>query len=308
MNLIPDSSTRNIFLIALVPCLVVSVLIFFQFFTAYGFNTTETDEFLRTNFSFGLLMSLGSGYLWLCLKFNNLNVISALISLLIKTNRLSEFSFKRKQLRSRYKLDAFNALVVACILVTFLVFVENLLSAPPTLHQYAYLMNTVVFFFFLGLAIVQISSNLNYLKKDVLVNVSNETDHINGLFVIVKLSMSYISKLIYLALVIPLLYIHREMMVSELLIFFIFFILVICGPIKKTWKLYCYWYEQKLRNSDKFDESGYSSRIFSGSVSADTIDTNSESSSAKGLLEVKKYIASLSLILLFWLAVHIFNS
>ena len=48
-------------------------------------------------------MSLGSGYLWLLLKFNYL--ISTLISLLIKTDGLSVFSFKRKQLRSRYKLD-----------------------------------------------------------------------------------------------------------------------------------------------------------------------------------------------------------
>lgn len=308
MNLIPDSSTRNIFLIALVPCLVISVLILFQFLTAYGFNATATDEFVRTNFLSGLLMSLGSGYLWLLLKFNNLDVISALISLLIKTHRLSEFSFKRKQLRSRYKLDAFNALIVACILVTLLFFVESPLSAPPTLYQYAYLMNTVVFFFFLGFAIVQINSNLNYLDKDVLVTVLNETDHINGSFVIIKLGISYILKLVYLALLIPLLYIHREMMVGEFLIFFMFFIMVICGAVRTTWKLYGTWCAQKLRNSDKPDETGYSERIFSSSVSAGTIETSSESSSAKGLLEIKKYVASLSLMILFWLAVHIFNS
>lgn len=308
MNLITDSSTRNIFLIALVPCLVVSLLILFQFLTAYGFNAAATDAFVRTNFPSGLLMSLGSGYLWLCLKFNNLNVISALISLLIKTNRLSEFSFKRKQLRSRYKLDAFNALIVACILVTLLFFVESPLSAPPTLYQYAYLMNSVVFFFFLGFAIVQINSNLNYLDKDVLVTVLNETDHINGSFVIVKLGVSYILKLVYLALLIPLLSIHREMMVSELLIFFMFFIMIICGAVRKTWKLYSTRRAQKLRNSDKLDKTGYSGRIFSGSVSAGTIESSSESSSAKGLLEIKKCVASLSLILLFWLAVHIFNS
>jgi hypothetical protein len=309
MNLVTDGNTRSLFLIALFPCLLTVLLILSQVFTAYGFNASIASDFVRMHFVSGLLMSFGSGYLWLCLKFNNINLVSALISLLIKTNQLSELRLKRKHLRARYKLDAFNALVVSFILVTLLVFIENLLVVPPTVYQYAYLVNAVIFFFILGFAIVQISSNLNYLNQDVLVSTSNEIDHLNGAFIIIKFGISNISKLIYLALLMPLIYLNRTMMISELAIVSAFLIFAASGPIRKTWELFSVWSKDKKRISDKFDETRYSDRNIAGAYDTVTFETYGEISSisARELLEVKKYVAGLSLILLLWLVVHIYK-
>jgi len=254
-------------------------------------------------------MSVGSGYLWLCLKFNNLNLVSLLISLLIKTNQLSELSAKRKQIKSRYRLDSFNTLIVALIFVTFSVFAEGLLALPPTLYQYVYLLNYATFYFFLGLAIVQKNSNLDYLISRILLKTSCKIDRLNGAFLIIKFGVSNISKLIFLTLLIPLLYANKPMMISEVAIVTIFMILAICGPIRKTWRLYCVWRADKRRISDKTDEIRYNNQNIEVSIDSNTVDTSVKFThkGTRDLLEIKKYVASLSLIILLWFLVIILN-
>ena len=252
-------------------------------------------------------MSVGSGYLWLCLKFNNLNLVSLLISLLIKTSQLSELSAKRKQIRSRYRLDSFNTLTVALIFVTFSVFAESLLALPPTLYQYVYLLNYATFYFFLGLAVVQINSNLNYLIHTILFKTSSKIDRLNGAFLIIKFGVSNISKLIYLTLFFPLLYFNKPMLISEMVIVTLLLILAICGPTRKTWRLYYLWCADKRRISDKTDEIRYSNRNVEVSIDTNADDTSFKLTHmrARNLLEIKKYVASLSLIILLWFLVII---
>lgn len=309
MSLVSDSSSKNTFPIALCPCLTTVLLIFSQFVTALGINATVTDDFVSAYLLSGVMMSFGSGYLWLCLKFNNVNLLSVLISLLIKTHQLSEFSFIRKQVGARYTLDGFNALVVALIFVTFSVFVEGLLAISPTLYQYVYLLNNVIFYFLLGLALVQINSNINYLSHNVLISISSQCDRLNGTFTVIKFGVSNISKLIYLTLLLPLFYVNRPMMVSELAFILVFFIFAICGPIRKTLKLYSVWCADSRRISDKVDKTRYINRNVDVSIGDNTLVARSEYTLARTreLIEIKKYVASLSLIILIWLLVITFK-
>ena len=99
------------------------------------------------------------------------------------------------------------------------------------------------------------------------------------------------------------------MMISEGAFVTVFFIFAICGPIRKTWRLYSVWCAEKRRISDKTDETRYSKRNNDVSIGVKTFDAGFEFTNmrVRKLLEIKKNVAALSLITLLWLLVIFSN-
>lgn len=187
MKLNPYSNTHRGASIGFLPLLATLLLLTLHYFSGALDWPAQGDVRAQRDFNSAVGMSVITGYFWFALRLMHQNVASTLISLLVKTNQLSQFSFHRSALFSRIKHQSINALILALMLTLVYVFIEGLLLNKPTLHQYFLTLNAVVFWFFFSLFLVQISSNINYLKTEVLVETDSKLDLLDSISVLIKL-------------------------------------------------------------------------------------------------------------------------
>lgn len=189
MKLNPYSNTPNGVFIGLYPFLLVGVLLCVHYFSGALMlsNDGSVREQIDFNTAFG--MTLLSGYFWLCLQINHKNVLSTLISMLVKTNQLSHLSRHRQKLFSKLQLDKINSLITAIFTTAVYVIIDNPLFSEVKFCQYVITLCAVLFWFLFFLVLIQSTSNVNYLRKYVLNQTEDYIDHLNSLSSLARLSL-----------------------------------------------------------------------------------------------------------------------
>jgi hypothetical protein len=187
MKLNPYSNTHESASIGFFPLLATLLLLTLHYFSGALDWPQHGDIRAQRDFNSALGMSLITGYFWFALRLMHQNVASTLISLLVKTNQLSQFSFHRSALFLRLKHQSMNCIIVALMLTLVYVFVEGLLFNSPAFHQYVLAVNGTMFWFFFCLFLAQISLNINYLRNEILVETEQKLDLLNSISALIKL-------------------------------------------------------------------------------------------------------------------------
>lgn len=187
MKLSPYSNIHQGVSIGLFPTLLVLALLAIHFFSGSLTLPLESDVRMQRDFNTAIGMSFLSGYFWFSLRFIHQNVASTLISILVKTSQLSRFNEHRTTLTSTFKLHAINCFMVAVLVTLVYVFMENLLSGDVKFHQYVITINALIFWHLFFLFLVQVTSNIRYLKANILNQTKNYYDYLNSLSSLIRL-------------------------------------------------------------------------------------------------------------------------
>ena len=134
MKLNPYANVHNGAFIGLYPALLVAVLLMVHYFS--GALVLPIKEGGLRDFNTAIAMSLLSGYFWFCIQLNHKNVVSTLISILVKTSQLSHLNKHRQKLSSKFQLQSANCLFIAILNTVVYVLVENLLLNDTVLPIY----------------------------------------------------------------------------------------------------------------------------------------------------------------------------
>jgi hypothetical protein len=190
MKLNPYKEPQHHSSIGIYPLLVTLLLLCLHFYTGALHWPAQGDVDAQRNFNSAIAMSSITGYLWFSLRVLHQNVASSLISLLVKTNQLGQFSSHRERLAVEFKHHIFNAAFLA-LLVTFVYCAfENLLSITQEVQVVILTAAAVPFWFFCFLFLFQVTSNTRYIIKQVLPDAQNEIDHLDALVSLIKLGLT----------------------------------------------------------------------------------------------------------------------
>ena len=141
----------------------------------------------QRDFNSAIGMSALTGYFWFALRLMQQNVASTLISLLVRANRLSHFTYHREQLTGQFKHQIFNATILSIMITVVYCVLEGLISVKQELHVLMLTATAVPFWFIAILFLFQMSSNIKYLNKKVLPCVEGNSDKLNSLSSILTL-------------------------------------------------------------------------------------------------------------------------
>ncbi len=141
----------------------------------------------QRDFNSAIGMSLLTGYFWFALRLMHQNVASTLISLLVKTNQLSQFSSHRNDLAVEFKHHIFNAIIISIMITIVYCMFEGLITVKQEIHVLFLTATAVPFWFLAILFLFQISSNIKYLTSKVLPHAGSNIDHLKSILTILKL-------------------------------------------------------------------------------------------------------------------------
>lgn len=187
MNFNPYSNTHKGASIGFLPLFVTLLILSVHYFTGALAWPEPNDLRAQRDFNAAIGMSVVTGYFWFTLRLIHQNVASTLISLLVKTNQLSQFSHHRHRLYSSLKHHQANCIIIALLITIVYVLIEGLFTGNSELHQYILTINAVLFWFFFSLFLSQVSSNIRYLETEILVDTDSKIDHLNSIASLIRL-------------------------------------------------------------------------------------------------------------------------
>jgi len=169
------------------PLLTTLILLSVHYFTG-ALDWPEAGNIrAQRDFNSAIGMSLITGYFWFALRLMHQNVASTLISLLVKTNRLSQFSAHRQELASEFKHHIFNAMIMSIMITIVYCIFEGLITVKQEIHVLFLTATAVPFWFLAILFLFQISSNIKYLISKVLPQAGGSIDRLKSVMTILKL-------------------------------------------------------------------------------------------------------------------------
>jgi len=187
MKLNPYSNLHNGASIGFFPLLATLILFSVHYFTG-ALDWPEVGNVrAQRDFNSAIAMSLITGYFWFALRLMHQNVASTLISLLVKTNQLSQFSAHRRELANEFKHHIFNAIIISIMITIVYCIFEGLITVKQEIHVLFLTATAVPFWFLAILFLFQISSNIKYLTTNVLPQTGGNIDRLKSILIILKL-------------------------------------------------------------------------------------------------------------------------
>lgn len=187
MKLSPYTNMHKGVSIGLFPFLTTLVLLSVHYFTG-ALDWPEAGSIrAQRDFNSAVGMSLITGYFWFALRIMHQNVASTLISLLVKTNQLSQFSNHRRELATEFKLHLFNAMIISIMITIIYCIFEGLITIDQEVHVLFLTATAVPFWFLAILFLFQISSNIKYLTNNVLPHAQGHADRLKSIITVLKL-------------------------------------------------------------------------------------------------------------------------
>ena len=173
--------------IGFLPLLATLILLAVHYFTG-ALEWPDIGEVrAQRDFNSAIAMSLLTGYFWFALRLMHQNVASTLISLLVKTNQLSQFSSHRNELAVEFKHHIFNAIIISIMITIVYCMFEGLITVKQEIHVLFLTATAVPFWLLAILFLFQISSNIKYLTNKVLPHAGTNIDHLRSIMTILKL-------------------------------------------------------------------------------------------------------------------------
>lgn len=173
--------------IGFLPLLATLILLAVHYFTG-ALEWPDIGEVrAQRDFNSAIAMSLLTGYFWFALRLMHQNVASTLISLLVKTNQLSQFSSHRNELAVEFKHHIFNAIIISIMITIVYCMFEGLITVKQEIHVLFLTATAVPFWLLAILFLFQISSNIKYLTNKVLPHAGTNIDHLKSIMTILKL-------------------------------------------------------------------------------------------------------------------------
>lgn len=169
------------------PLLATLILLSVHYFTGALDWPGVGEVRAQRDFNSAIGMSLLTGYFWFALRLMHQNVASTLISLLVKTNQLSQFSSHRSELSLEFKHHIFNAIIISIMITIVYCMFEGLVTVKQEIHVLFLTATAVPFWFLAILFLFQISSNIKYLTKKVLPHAGGNIDRLKSIMTILKL-------------------------------------------------------------------------------------------------------------------------
>ena len=169
------------------PLLATLLLLLVHYFTGALEWPNAGEVRAQRDFNSAIGMSLLTGYFWFALRLMHQNVASTLISLLVKTNQLSQFSSHRNDLAVEFKHHIFNAIIISIMITIVYCMFEGLIMVKQEIHVLFLTATAVPFWFLAILFLFQISSNIKYLTSKVLPHAGSNIDHLKSILTILKL-------------------------------------------------------------------------------------------------------------------------
>lgn len=187
MKLNPYSNLHKGASIGFFPLLATLILLSVHYFTG-ALDWPEVGNVrAQRDFNSAIAMSLITGYFWFALRLMHQNVASTLISLLVKTNQLSQFSAHRRELANEFKHHIFNAIIISIMITIVYCIFEGLITVKQEIHVLFLTATAVPFWFLAILFLFQISSNIKYLTTNVLPQAGGNIDRLKSILIILKL-------------------------------------------------------------------------------------------------------------------------
>ena len=187
MKLNPYSNMHKGASIGFFPLLATLLLLLVHYFTGALEWPNAGEVRAQRDFNSAIGMSLLTGYFWFALRLMHQNVASTLISLLVKTNQLSQFSSHRNDLAVEFKHHIFNAIIISIMITIVYCMFEGLITVKQEIHVLFLTATAVPFWFLAILFLFQISSNIKYLTSKVLPHAGSDIDHLKSILTILKL-------------------------------------------------------------------------------------------------------------------------
>lgn len=254
MKLNPYSNVHNQALLGLYPFLLITVL----FIVHYFFGTLELPDKgdLRSlrDFNTAIGMSLLSGYFWFCLQLNHKNVVSTLISILVKTNQLSHLNEHRRKLAYKFQLHCINCLITAVFITVLYVLIENLFISDVQTYQYVIAVCAVLFWFLFFLFLIQSTTNVIYLRKQVLSQTENYLDYLNSLASLARYSFVNATLSIGAVTLFPIFWFGKSIPMFDLVMALTFSLVVVVYLFSPVLKLHSLWAKEKDQVTTKLHE------------------------------------------------------
>lgn len=190
MKLSPYKKASNSADIGFYPLVTTLTLLLIHYFSGALDWPAYSDVDAQRDFNSAIAMSLLTGYFWLSLRMLHQNVASCLISLLVKSHQLGQFAHHRSRLSSEFTHHIFNASIVSILITVVYCILEGLLSSTQEFHVLMLTALAVPFWFFSILYIMQVSTNLNYLTKELLPQAESTKDYVTSLTSLIRLGLS----------------------------------------------------------------------------------------------------------------------
>ena len=252
MKLNPYANVHNGAFIGLYPALLVAALLMVHYFS--GALALPIKESGLRDFNTAIGMSLLSGYFWFCIQLNHKNVVSTLISILVKTSQLSHLNQHRQKLSSKFQLQSANCLFIAILNTVVYVLVENLLLNDVKFYQYVITICAVLFWFLFFLFLAQSSSNVSYLKDHVLSQTENYYDHLNSLSSLARLSFVNATLSLGAISLFPIFWLGKNIPIYDILMTLLFSVVIGVYLFFPVVRLKSQWVKEKSNVSGKLVE------------------------------------------------------
>lgn len=308
MKLNPYSNAPTGVFIGLYPFFLVVVLLCIHYFS--GALSLSSDGSVREqrDFNTAIGMTLLSGYFWLCLQLNHKNVLSTLISMLVKTNQLSHLSQHRQKLSTKFQLHTINSTITAIFTTVIYVIIENLLFSEVEFYQYVITLCAVLFWFLFFLFLMQPTSNLSYLRKHVLNQTVDYIDHLNSLSSLARLSLINATLSIGAFSLFPIFWINKTIPLFDIAITMLFLCVVGFYLFHPVLQLHSQWLKSKKKKRNELnalvDKELSSEKLVLYQQDLERI--NSLSMNLFGVRDKLRCVACVLLITISWGAVLIF--
>ena len=187
MKLNPYSNLHNGASIGFFPLLATLILLSVHYFTG-ALDWPEVGNVrAQRDLNSAIAMWIITGYFWFALRLMHQIVASTLISLLVKTNQLSQFSAHRRELANEFKHHIFNAIIISIMITIVYCIFEGLITVKQEIHVLFLTATAVPFWFLAILFLFQISSNIKYLTTNVLPQTGGNIDRLKSILIILKL-------------------------------------------------------------------------------------------------------------------------
>lgn len=309
MKLNPYSNAHNGVFIGLYPFLLVVVLLVLHYFS--GALALDNNGSVREqrDFNSAIGMTLLSGYFWFCLRLNHKNVLSTLISMLVKTNQLSHLSQHRQKLVTKFQLHTINSLITAVFTTVLYVILENLLFSEVKLYQYVITGCAVLFWFLFFLFLIQSTSNVSYLKKHVLSQTENYIDYLNSISSLARLSLINATLSIGAFSLFPIFWLNKNVPFFDIAMTLLFLCIIAFYLFYPVLKLHSQWFNGKYKKCEQLNKlvnnEKSSEKLVQCEQDLERID--SLSMNLFGLKDKMRLVACLLLIAISWGMVLIFS-
>ena len=174
--------------IGLMPLVTTLILLSVHFISGALDWPASGDIRAQRDFNSAIGMSVLTGYFWFALRLMHQNVASTVISLLVKTNQLSQFGAHRKRLAVTFNHHLFNAMIISIMITVIYCIMEGLIATQQEVHVLLLTATAVPFWFLALLFLFQIFSKTSYLINNILSETMKDYDRLNSIITILKLS------------------------------------------------------------------------------------------------------------------------